>query len=408
MPPGYAMTLSRNVTLYPWFKFAMSLTFWQATWFLYFQNELSAAEAVLLYAVYDVSTTALEVPLGYLSDRLGRRLTLIASAIAGALAASILGFASGFEMFVLGQIALAASGALSSGTDSAMLYESLAADGHEEAIEAQELRAWRFSFSGFAVSAVLGGALALIDQAVPFWVGAVAFGVAMLIALSFREPSARSSEKLDARQFLQSLGEAFAHRDLTWLFAISVLMYLFSHIPYVFGQPFILEALADRGMDGSAPLVSGGVSASMMIVSLATSLVAERMRKAMGLPYLILFAFGIQIALIAALAISNSVFVILLLFLRMVPDSLSKPFALAYVQPKLNDETRATYLSLQSFVGRLLFASTLFFASTKTEQDGIMAYDQIQTILTGYTIMGAVCITVLLALIGRAFVAKRA
>ena len=53
--------LARNLRLYPWYQFFRSLLFWQAIWFLYFQQELSAAEAILLAATYDVATTALEV-----------------------------------------------------------------------------------------------------------------------------------------------------------------------------------------------------------------------------------------------------------------------------------------------------------------------------------------------------------
>ncbi|WP_170865037.1 hypothetical protein [Roseovarius marisflavi] len=41
---------ARNIAIYPWF--------------LYFQAQLSATEAILLYAIYDVGTTALEVPSG--------------------------------------------------------------------------------------------------------------------------------------------------------------------------------------------------------------------------------------------------------------------------------------------------------------------------------------------------------
>ena len=58
----------RNVSLYSWFRFFRELIFWQAIWFLYFQNALTPAEAILLYAVYDVSTTLLEVPSGWFSD----------------------------------------------------------------------------------------------------------------------------------------------------------------------------------------------------------------------------------------------------------------------------------------------------------------------------------------------------
>jgi len=68
--------MNRNIRLYPWFKFVQQLIFWQATWFLYFETHLSAAEAILLYVVSDISTTALEVPSGYMSDRVGRKFTL--------------------------------------------------------------------------------------------------------------------------------------------------------------------------------------------------------------------------------------------------------------------------------------------------------------------------------------------
>ena len=81
--PASRADMARNVSLYPWFKFFQNLVFWQAIWFLYFQNELSPSEALLLYVIYDVGTTVLEVPSGYMSDRLGRRLTLIAAAMAG-------------------------------------------------------------------------------------------------------------------------------------------------------------------------------------------------------------------------------------------------------------------------------------------------------------------------------------
>jgi hypothetical protein len=66
------MSVARNITLYPWIKFCQNLIFWQAVWFLFFQTELSAADAIVLYAIYDIGTTVLEVPSGYLSDRLGR------------------------------------------------------------------------------------------------------------------------------------------------------------------------------------------------------------------------------------------------------------------------------------------------------------------------------------------------
>ena len=173
----------QNIALYPWFRFFQSLLFWQAIWFLYFQQTLSAAEAILLYAVYDLATTILEVPSGWLSDRFGRRVTLISSAVAAIAGALALAFGDTFAMFAFGQICLGASAAFSSGADTAFLYESLEDVGQTDRVEAEELRAWRYGFTGFALSALIGGAMSLAGFTYPFLASAVAQGGMLLIAL---------------------------------------------------------------------------------------------------------------------------------------------------------------------------------------------------------------------------------
>ncbi len=383
----------RNITLLPWFAFLRSLVFWQATWFLYFQSELSAAEAILLYVVYDVTTTALEVPSGYMSDRLGRRPTLIASAVAGLLGLSLLAFGqANFTLFALAQALLGAHAAFVSGTDSAMLYESLDADGREDEIEALELRVWRFSFVGFALSAATGGAMALSGMQLPFAASAAAFLVLVGLSLALREPPHGTSQ---SRITPGQIRACFAHRVLLWLLVISVLMYGYSHIPFVFGQPFIQEALTTAGYDSEAPLVSGIVTTIMMCLGVATSLIAPALRKRLGLGGIVCLAFGIQIALTGILGLTNAPWAIALLFLRMVPDSLSRPFVVARIQPLLADNMRATFLSLKSFFGRLLFALSLMIAAGSTAAVGEMSFAQMQPILLTYAALGLICLAIL-------------
>jgi MFS family permease len=266
LPTSHA---ARNIAIYPWFRFCQSLIFWQAVWFLYFQAELSATEAILLYAIYDVGTTALEVPSGYMSDRLGRRFTLLASAVAGLVGAVLLALGNDFATFALAQILMGASMAFASGTDSAMLYESLVAAGRKSEVEQQELRAWRFSFTALALSAITGGAMAMLAPSAPFYAGALAFGGVLVLALRFYEPPKSGAPLPEGAEVLrlQALKSALTQPVLIWLFALSVLMYGFSHLPFVFGQPFILAALNDGGHGANAPMVSGAVSAVMMVIS---------------------------------------------------------------------------------------------------------------------------------------------
>ena len=394
----------RNLVLYPWFKFLQNLLFWQAIWFLFFQKTLSAADAILLYVVYDIATTVFEVPSGYMSDRLGRRATLIASSVAGFFGMVVFATGDTFGAFVLGQVLLGASIAFVSGTDSAFLYESLVAEGREGEVEAQELRAWRFTFSGLACSAVVGGIVALWSFELAFAASAIAFAAAVYVTWQCVEPPHTGTKIAQGAEWLRfrSLGAAFTKPVLIWLFALSTLMYGYSHIPFVFGQPFILAALDRIGLAGEAPLVSGAVTAIMMLLSVGTSMLAPRLRKRLGLPVLLCTAFAMQIFLAAVLALTNSAFAIAFLFLRMVPDSLSRPFILARIQPLLSDESRATYLSLKSLAGRVAFAASLWAASLSTSEVGRMAHSEIRAVLTWYVVVGVVC------LIGFVLMARRA
>ena len=378
--------MTANIRLYPWYQFFRSLTFWQAVWFLFFQDRLSAAEAILLYAIYDVGTTVLEVPSGYLSDRVGRRITLILAALASLAGALLLAFGDGFETFACAQLCLGAGSAFASGTDSSLLFESLSREGRADEIEAQELRAWRFSFTALALSAISGGALAQIDLALPFLATTVSGLAVMVFALLFREPPHLRTER--PPPLIRALGRSLAHPVLAWCFCLAASMYLFSHVPFAFGQPFIMEALATRGLEADAPLVSGAITAAMMVVSVATSWAAPALRRRIGLAGILLLALSIQIFLIAMLAWSAHILVISLLLLRMVPNSLARPFLLARIQPLLSDAHRATYLSLQSLCARMLLAGSLMVLSSGASREAALSHAEIQSILLWYLVAG--------------------
>ena len=385
------MNFQRTITLIPWYHFFNNLLFWQAVWFLYFQANLSGAEAIILYSVYDISTTALEVPSGYFSDRIGRRFTLMLAAICTLLGCLALAVGGGFAIFAFGQCLLGAGAAFKSGTDSSLLYESLATANRADEIEEQELRVWRFGLAGLAFSALVGGALALWSPSATFYTTASAFAVAFVLVIYMNEPR-RLDTHDSLRDQLTALKAALLHPVLAWLFVLTVLMYTFSHLPFVFGQPFIHSALDGWGLASEAPFVSGAVTCVMMLFAAIASLGAPHLRRFLGLPWLLLFAFFLQITLAGALAASTSLLMIAVLLMRMVPDSLAHPFILARIQPLLENRTRATYLSLKSLGGKTFFAITLLFAATTAQDAGLLPAADLQRILGWYAIGGILCL----------------
>lgn len=382
--------VSRNIRLYPWFQFFRNLLFWQAIWFLFFQEELSAAEAIALYAIFDIATTILEVPSGYLSDRLGRRITLILSAVAATTASLLLAFGEGFLVFALAQFFLGAGSAFVSGTDGALLYESLAAEDRADEIERHELKAWRFGFTALAASALTGGMLASDSAENAFLATAITSAIALVIALSFREPVHSDDGKGASGVAAQAHAVVGALRNpiLAWFFILGASMYVLSHVPFVFGQPFILQTLDKIGLAGDAPNVSGLITAAMMVVSVGASWLAQPLCRWLGAGRLFLVALSLQIGLIAVLAVSVHPFAIAILLLRMVPDALERPFLVARAQPLLNRAYRATYWSVQSLVSRTVLALSLFAISLATPSDGTLSHDALRDVLVWYIVAG--------------------
>lgn len=332
-----------------------------------------------------------------MSDRLGRRITLILAIVVKIAGALMLAFGDTFWVFAAAQVLLGASMAFASGTDTSLLYESLNRAGRGPEIQTHEQRAWRFSFTALALSAVLGGLLAAIAPMWAFLATAVAALVALAIALRFVEPAHAMDQPppITGRAGLAAVTRAIRHPTLAWLFLLAAGMYTFSHVPFVFGQPFILEAIntADLGLDAST--VSGAVSAIMMLVSVGTSWLAPVLQRRFGVGPIFLFALGLQVGLIACLAITNHPAAIALLFLRMVPNSLAGPYILARIHPLIADATRATYLSVQSFCGRLVFAATLFLSALVANTGSNLTYEEIRIILCIYAIAGAALLAAL-------------
>lgn len=381
---------SSNARLYPWFQFFRNLLFWQATWFLFFQNELSPAEAVSLYAFFNIGTILTEVPSGYFSDRFGRRITLVLSSLMGAGSCLLIATGSGFFAFALAQILSGASFAFASGTDSALLYESLEQEDKAGETASHEMRSWRFTFTALAFSALAGGFMAAKAPSSVFAVTAVTATISMMIAARFQEPLHidKHEQVLLIGQQVRAIKDALRNPLLVWFFLLSVGMYSFSHVVFVFGQPFIMAALDAIKLADKTAVISGAVSAAMMLASVAASWLAVPLHRKLGLKPLFLAALAVQIGLIAVLAVTIHPAAIALLLVRMVPDALARPFILANVQPLLQRRYRATYWSLQSLTGRLVLASSLLLTSTLIPLDNPLSHTSLQQILPWYIVTG--------------------
>ncbi len=93
----------------------------------YRENGLNDFDIYLLQAIYAVSVAIMEIPSGYMADIIGRKKSLVLGSIMGSLGFFMYTFSSSFSGFLVAEIILGLGGSFISGSDSALLYDSLAA-----------------------------------------------------------------------------------------------------------------------------------------------------------------------------------------------------------------------------------------------------------------------------------------
>ncbi len=202
---------------------------------------------------------------------------------------------------------------------------------------------------------------------------------ALLAVLKMREPSRLEHAH---PEFLGQLKECLFYlknKPIAWVFSFVVLMTILNHIPYMFYQPYLKELVTSMSLESlSTPILTGLVAAvSLLIASAVASRTIEITLK-VGTVLTLLFAALIQISIIGSMAILINPMIAMIILLRAVPRSLMMAPINVCLVPRIPSSRRATYLSIQSLVGRISFAAYLLMMSWITSGNSTSTWAAIQ------------------------------
>ena len=358
-------SVARNVRLYPWYIFFRDCLFWGPAFFLYFTSVLPLSQALWLESIYYISVAVLEVPSGYASDRLGRKPTLLLSALSLTIAYVLFFLGGEFWVFATAQVLLALGFACASGTDTALHFESLKALGREDEYVAREARALKYSFVAGAVGALAGGALAMKSFELVYAASALAGVAAMGTLALFGEPATETKPSVQGfvRLVPQLLRKSWG-KNLRFFMLFSVAMTMMVHFPYEFYQPYLErltlpETFSATFSGGNTPLVTGvHLAATMLLGSWSTRFVVP-LRNSCSIRYALLGCLVFQVVLVGLMALLIHPAVAVLLLSRTASKAISTPIVNGEVAPQLVKSERGTYLSIQSLLGRLCYGGVL-------------------------------------------------
>jgi len=152
------------------------------------ENGIDKSGFAFIAALQALVIIICEIPSGYLADIIGRKKTLVIGAFLGALGYLIYSISFSFSGFLLAMIALGIGQSLISGSDSAMLYETLAAMNKRVEYSRYEGRVIALGSLLETIGAPLGGVLAIASMRYPFIAQAVVALIAIPAALTLVEP----------------------------------------------------------------------------------------------------------------------------------------------------------------------------------------------------------------------------
>ncbi len=314
----------------------------------YISNGLTATQVYIVQAIYAATILILEIPSGYLSDVIGRKKTLILGALFLPIGLLVYAFSYSFIGMVIAEMILAITASMMSGTDSAMLYDTLAQIKNKSDYKKIEGKAQFYQKMGDSISSVLGGLLALVALRLPFYIN---FGTALILlplAILLVEPKRKKlTSKNHLKEIFRIVKYTLNHGKIRSLMIYSALITSVGIIGVWSYYIYYGQVGLSIGFYGILFAIFGLCSA---YGAKKAHLIEARIGKSSSLFLLLLISLVFLL-----LAFIKSTFLIPLIFINGFIWGFSGPLFADYLNKFIKSNIRATVLSVNSMVGRFSF-----------------------------------------------------
>ncbi len=341
---------TKNVTKLYILTALTNLWFVTGSWLYFYRLYMSDRQIGILDGlVFGVGLIA-EIPSGALADMLGRKRQLQLGLLLMSAGWLVQGFAQAYWYILVGMVMFTVGMALVSGSDDALVYDSLDAEGKSGLWDAVIARKFQIMHAVTIASVLIGGLLYVVQFRLPFILAGVGTFLALIIASTFKEVHTKTKDLSVTGYVRQNIdGMHYLFRRHMWLYTFMALVVL--GIGYAFDLGVIKPLILDMfGYKANAQAVINAVAGVIAIVAL-TQLSALRrffgekkglvlLALCMGAGFLLAsFPIG-KIGLIAFLLI-------------FIVNSLVEPWLNDAIQHEVPSSHRATALSTLSLLQKL-------------------------------------------------------
>ena len=320
---------------------------------LFFQEHgLSLTQVMFLQAIYSLSVAVFEIPSGYIADLFGRKNTIVISTVFSFIGYLIFSFYGGFFAFAIAEVLIGIGGSLMSGSDSAILYDTLLETDNKKAYTKIEGRSYAIGNFSEATAGILGGFLAVGSIYLPIYVQTAILFLSIPIALSLVETTLHKENRLDRsfKSILEVLKFAMIdNKKLKWLIVYSSAMGVATLSMAWFAQPFFKQVNVPLAYFG---ILWAGLNFSAGLTSFNSHKFDKKEEGGKMLIYLALAMVGSLLFVGFNMTLFGLFFIVFIYLLR----GIVTPVLRNAINKNTTSNKRATVLSIRSFIIRISFA----------------------------------------------------
>ncbi|MFH1978396.1 MAG: MFS transporter [Candidatus Aenigmatarchaeota archaeon] len=204
------MSLQRNIPLIYISSGLMWRFFVPVLALFYIASQVPIEEFAIILSVFALVTLALEIPSGVVADLLGKKRTLLVARFIYIIEIILLAFFNGFWLFLVAKILSGVAVSMTSGTNTALLYDTLKKLGREKENKKVYGNLTMITHIFMAFIFVAGGFLFSIDPKLPA-IATIPLVVAGFILTFFLEEPYKNKKKLTIKNSFIHLKESFVY-----------------------------------------------------------------------------------------------------------------------------------------------------------------------------------------------------
>lgn len=328
----------------------MSLLIWPIILLIYMNKGITLGQVGILSAINAMVGVVMEIPTGIISDRIGHKKTLLFGMCIMFVSIIYLFVVENFYYAILYEILNALGNSFISGSDEALVYDILKVENKEDEYMRIDAKIQTYTSLSKTVTFGLSSIILDMSQNLVIAISSVILFLGIISTVTIKHTGNKTEKKQEKNSIVEDIKIAKNNKAFIYLSLLyAIICIFFSDVFYYTSPRLKLQGFELKYIGTILFLGSLASSLGYYILSKKEKVEFKFVNKSI---IFVSFLFGV------GLILDNFIFTAILYIFCKFLLSIIAPLITAKIQEVVEDDKRATYLSVKSFMIGLMFIIT--------------------------------------------------